>query len=92
MQMEEIQEKKEESKLEDMDHLMLPPSSQPKKKKLLLSMLNSTLKSEEKEEYMQVIKKFLNLFITFHEEIKGFQCEPMHMELILDSRLLYLFD
>ena len=49
MQMEEIQEKKEESKLEDMDQLMQPQPSQPEKEKLLLSMLNSTLKSEEEE-------------------------------------------
>ena len=51
--MEEIHEKKEESKLEDMDHLMQPPSSQSEKEKLLLSMLNSTMKSEERKEYMQ---------------------------------------
>ena len=48
MQMEEIQEKKEESKLEDMDQLMQPPLSQPDKEKLMLSMLNSAMKSEKR--------------------------------------------
>ena len=89
MQMEEIQEKKEESKLEDMDQLMQPPPSQPEKEKLLLSMLNSTRKSEEKEKYMQVINKFPNLFITSHEEIRGFQCEPMHIELKEGNRPVF---
>ena len=55
-----------------MDQLMLPPPSQPEKEKLMMSMLNSILKLEEKEKYMQVIKKFPNLFITSHEEIRGF--------------------
>ena len=68
---------------------MQPPPSQLEKEKLLLSMLNSTLKSGEKEEYMQVIKKFLYLFITSHEEIRGFQCEPMHIELKEGSRPVF---
>ena len=66
--------------MEDMDQLMQPPASQQEKEKLLLSMPNSTMRSEEKEEYMRVIKKFPNLFIKSHEEIRGFQCEPMHIE------------
>ena len=38
---------------------------------------------------MQVINKFLNLFITSHEEIRGFQCEPMHIELKEGSRPIF---
>ena len=54
-----------------------------------MSMLNSTLKLEEKKEYMQVIRKFPYLFITSHEEIRGFQCEPMHIVLKEGSKPVF---
>ena len=80
-QTKEIQEVREESRPEDMDNLMQPPPPDAVKEELLQAMLNPSLKPVEKEEYMEVIHKFPDLFITSYEEIRGFKCEPMPIEL-----------
>ena len=80
---------REESRLEDMDNLMQPLPPDAVKEELLQAMLNPSLKPVEKEEYMEIIHKFPDLFITSYEGIRGFKCEPMPIELKEGVKLVF---
>ena len=70
----EAQEEYEEP-YEVIEGLMQPKEDLSKKQDLMVKMLSSVLAVMEKEQYLKMISRFLELFIMPYEEIKGFKGE-----------------
>ena len=67
----------------------MKPKVEPKvKQEIVARMVSSDLNADEKQQYMQMLAKFPDLFITSYEEIRGFQGEDLHIELKEDAKLV----
>lgn len=51
-------------------------------------MISSDLGPQEKVEYLNMLSKFPNLFITLYVEIRGFHGEDLHTELKEGTQLV----
>ena len=47
----------------------------------MVKMLSPDLSVMEKEQYLKMLSRFPELFITSYEEIRGFKGEELHIEL-----------
>ncbi|MCO5555449.1 hypothetical protein L7F22_008994 [Adiantum nelumboides] len=70
------------SRLEQFEELMQPKQELSVKKELIQNMLRSDLAPGEKREYLTMLDKFPNLFITSYQEIRGFVGDPVKIELV----------
>lgn len=60
---------------------MQPKLGKGKKQDLMEKMISADLSTVEKEKYMCMLTSLSDLFITSHEEIRGFQGEDLHIQL-----------
>ncbi|MCO5598338.1 hypothetical protein L7F22_052432 [Adiantum nelumboides] len=70
------------SRLEQLEELMQPKQKLSVKKKLIQNMLSNDLAPREKKEYLTMLDKFPNLFITSYQEIRDFVGDPVKIELV----------
>lgn len=66
---------------------LMKPKVEPKvKQEIITKMVSPDLNAGERQQYMQMLAKFPNLFITSYEEIRGFQGEDLRIELKEDAK------
>ncbi|MCO5607250.1 hypothetical protein L7F22_061443 [Adiantum nelumboides] len=70
------------SRLEQLEELMQPKQELSVKRELIQNTLSSDLTPGEKKEYLTMLDKFPNLFITSYQEIRGFVGDPIKIELV----------
>ena len=66
---------------EEIEKLMEPKMAPQQKQDIVEKMLSLDLVPQEKVEYLNMLSRFPNLFITSYEEIRGFHGEDLHIEL-----------
>ena len=70
------------SRLEQLEELMQPKQGLAVKRELIQNMLCTDLTPKERMEYVTMLDKFPNLFVTSYQEIRGFVGDPVKIELI----------
>ncbi|MCO5578584.1 hypothetical protein L7F22_032428 [Adiantum nelumboides] len=68
--------------LEQLEELMQPKQELSLKEELIQDMLSLDLTQGERKEYLAMLDRFPNLFITSYQEIRGFFRDPVKIELI----------
>lgn len=66
---------------EVIEELMQPKMDVAGKQGLIMKMLSSDLSVMERNEYLEMLSGFPNLFITSYEEIRGFKGDSLRIEL-----------
>ncbi|MCO5561161.1 hypothetical protein L7F22_014782 [Adiantum nelumboides] len=74
-------EEEYEGPYEVIEELMQPKVELSKKQELVARMISMDLSAMERENFLQMLSRYPDLFITSYEEIRGFKGEDLHIEL-----------